>query len=197
MCSSDLSPAGRGQPVIIVLNDNGRSYAPTVGGLSDHLAHLRSTPEPVGNMFECLGLGYVGPVDGHDVAAVERALRAARELGRSVVVHCVTEKGRGHRPAERHEGDRMQVVRAAGPAVTPVRPTWTSVFGREMVALGAERSDIVAVIAAMVEPVGLDEFATAFPARVFDVGIAEQHTVTSAAGLAMAAMHPVVAVYAT
>jgi 1-deoxy-D-xylulose-5-phosphate synthase len=220
-------------PLVVVVNDNGRSYARTRGGLADHLTALRTTQRyeqvlewgkdglsrtpAVGSplysalhgvkkglkdliapqcLFEDLGLKYVGPVDGHDLAAVETALWRARRFGGPVIVHCITEKGRGHRPAEEHEADRFHAVDAAAPAA-PRAESWTSVFSGELVKLGAERSELVAVTAAMLRPVGLAEFAEAYPERTFDVGIAEQHAVTSAAGLAMGGAHPVVAVYAT
>ncbi|MEV0370828.1 1-deoxy-D-xylulose-5-phosphate synthase [Streptomyces sp. NPDC050636] len=187
------------RPVVVVLNDNTRSYAPTIGGIADHLARLRAgdrTP-----LFEDLGLAYSGPVDGHDIGALEAALRDAAALRRPVVVHCVTEKGRGYAPAEQDEADRFHAVRATPAAGTAQdrtpSPSWTSVFGEELAELGARRPDIAAITAAMLRPTGLAEFARRFPERTFDVGIAEQHAVTSAAGLALGGMHPVVAVYAT
>ena len=231
--------ASADRPIVIVVNDNGRSYAPTIGGLADHLATLRTTQgyerflqwgkqavlrtpvvgEPLygalhgvkkglkdivapQGMFEDLGIKYVGPVDGHDVAATESALRRARGFGGPVIVHCVTEKGKGHPAAERHELDRLHAVSAAAPAAKgiagkPAAVTWTSVFSDELLAIGAERSDVVAITAAMLEPTGLRQFALAYPERAFDVGIAEQHAVASAAGLALGGVHPVVAVYAT
>jgi 1-deoxy-D-xylulose-5-phosphate synthase len=184
------------RPVLVVLNDNGRSYEPTAGRLPAHLAELRDG-RAGGNLFEDLGFAYFGPVDGHDVAATERALREARMLHRPAVVHVVTTKGKGYPPAEDDEADRLHTVspRAAPGAV--VRPGWTSVFGAELARLGAERPDLVAVTAAMRRPTGLLPFAESFPDRVFDVGIAEQHAVTSAVGLAAAGLHPVVAIYAT
>ncbi|MFJ1757105.1 1-deoxy-D-xylulose-5-phosphate synthase [Kitasatospora sp. NPDC088134] len=227
------------RPLVIVVNDNERSYAPTVGGLAHHLATLRTTRgyerflawgkdalqrtpvvgpplfdalhgakkgfkdafAPQG-MFEDLGLKYLGPIDGHDIAAVEQALRQARNFGGPVIVHCLTVKGRGYRPAEQDEADRFHAVAPIDPyTCLPISPSagasWTSVFGQEMLALGAERPDLVAVTAAMLEPVGLGPFAAAHPGRTFDVGIAEQHAVASAAGLATGGLHPVVAVYAT
>ncbi len=226
------------RPVIIVVNDNGRSYSPTVGGLAAHLADLRLSPSyeqlldlvrtslsrtPVVGaplyealhgmkkglkdliqpqvMFEDLGLKYVGPIDGHDVAAVERALRKARDFGRPVIVHCLTEKGRGYPPAVDDEADQFHSVSVIDPHTgQPVNispPTWTHVFASELVEVGHERPDVVAVTAAMLRPVGLHPFAEAFPDRVFDVGIAEQHAVTSAAGMAMGGVHPVVCIYST
>ncbi|MCU7825646.1 1-deoxy-D-xylulose-5-phosphate synthase [Kitasatospora sp. DSM 101779] len=227
------------RPLVIVVNDNERSYARTIGGLAHHLATLRTTRgyerflawgkealqrtpivgQPIfgalhgakkgfkdafapQGMFEDLGLKYVGPIDGHDIGAVEQALRRAKRFGGPVIVHCITEKGRGYRPAEQDEADRFHAVGAMDPytclPVSPSRGTsWTSVFGTEMVELGKERSDVVAVTAAMLQPVGLADFAAAHPDRTFDVGIAEQHAVASAAGLATAGLHPVVAVYAT
>jgi 1-deoxy-D-xylulose-5-phosphate synthase len=230
--------AGKDRRVVMVVNDNGRSYSPTIGGLADHLASVRMTQayeqalqvvkaslnrtplvgQPLYDalhgikkglkdaiqpqvMFEDLGLKYVGPIDGHDTAAVESALRRAKGFGGPVIVHCVTQKGKGHPPAENHEEDQFHAVRAApvqGAASSgPKRPKWTGVFREEMVDIGARRSDVVAITAAMLYPTGLDAFAEAYPQRCFDVGIAEQHAVTSAAGLAAGGLHPVVAVYAT
>ncbi|SED96592.1 1-deoxy-D-xylulose-5-phosphate synthase [Streptomyces sp. 2224.1] len=231
--------AAKDRPLIIVVNDNERSYAPTIGGLADHLATLRTTDgyekflawgkdvlqrtpvvgaplygslhgakkgfkdafAPQG-LFEDLGLKYLGPIDGHDIAAVESALRRAKGFHGPVLVHCLTEKGRGCRPALEDEADHFHTVGAMDPLtcapVTPAaRPSWTSVFGDEMVRIGAERADVVALTAAMLRPVGLGKFAAAYPDRVWDVGIAEQHAVVSAAGLATGGLHPVVAVYAT
>ncbi|WP_238783339.1 1-deoxy-D-xylulose-5-phosphate synthase [Streptomyces monomycini] len=231
--------AARDRPLIIVVNDNERSYAPTIGGLADHLATLRTTDgyerflawgkeivqrapvvgrplyeslhgakkgfkdafAPQG-MFEDLGLKYVGPIDGHDIAAVESALRRAARFHGPVLVHCRTEKGRGYRPALEDEADRFHTVGAmdpltCAPVAPPGPPSWTSVFGDEMVRIGEERPDVVAITAAMLQPVGLGKFAAAFPDRTWDVGIAEQHAATSAAGLATGGLHPVFAVYAT
>ncbi|MEW2357799.1 1-deoxy-D-xylulose-5-phosphate synthase [Spirillospora sp. NPDC029432] len=228
---------GRDRRVIIVVNDNGRSYSPTIGGLASHLADLRVTPTyehalelvkktvprapVVGNvayealhgikkglkdmlqpqaMFEDLGLKYIGPIDGHDEQAVEHALRKAHDFGGPVIVHCITSKGHGYAPAENDEEEQFH---SPGPydretgVQKPKGRIWTNVFSEEMVALGAERSDIVGITAAMLHPVGLADFAAAYPDRCYDVGIAEQHAVTSAAGLAMGGMHPVVAIYAT
>ncbi|MDT0454174.1 1-deoxy-D-xylulose-5-phosphate synthase [Streptomyces sp. DSM 41527] len=231
--------AAKDRPLIIVVNDNERSYAPTIGGLADHLATLRTTdgyekflarckdvlrrtpvvgPPLYGSLhgakkgfkdfiapqglFEDLGLKYLGPIDGHDIAAVESALRRAKGFHGPVLVHCLTEKGRGCRPALEDEADHFHTVGVMDPLtcapVTPAaRPTWTSVFGDEMVRIGAERPDVVALTAAMLQPVGLGKFAAAYPDRMWDVGIAEQHAVVSAAGLATGGLHPVVAVYAT
>ena len=227
------------RPVVIVVNDNGRSYAPTLGGLAQHLAGLRLTPQyeqvldvvksalartplvgpPLYDalhgikrgikdlvqpqvMFEDLGLKYVGPVDGHDVGAIESALRKAKGFGAPVIVHCVTTKGSGYEPAETHDADRMHSVgivdpRTGKPVSIAVGRTWTSVFSEQMLQIGEARSDVVAITASMLDPVGLAPFAERWPDRVFDVGIAEQHAVTSAAGLAMGGMRPIVAVYAT
>ncbi|MFB4308921.1 1-deoxy-D-xylulose-5-phosphate synthase [Actinomadura sp. GTD37] len=241
MCWEALNniAAGVDRPVIIVVNDNGRSYSPTIGGLASHLADLRVTQgyenaldlikktvpraPVVGNltyealhgikkglkdvlqpqaMFEDLGMKYVGPIDGHDEDAVERALRRARGFGRPVIVHCITTKGRGYAPAENDTEDCMHGPGAFDPATgkfvaKKAGPGWTKVFGEEMVAIGRERRDVVGITAAMLYPVGLAPFAEAFPDRIFDVGIAEQHAVTSATGLAMGGLHPVVALYAT
>ncbi|MCQ0025086.1 1-deoxy-D-xylulose-5-phosphate synthase [Streptomyces somaliensis DSM 40738] len=226
------------RPLVIVVNDNERSYAPTIGGLANHLATLRTTDgyerflartkdildrtpvvgkplyetlhgakkglkdfiAPQG-LFEDLGLKYVGPIDGHDIAAVESALQRAKRFNGPVIVHCLTEKGRGYQPALQDEADRFHAVGKIHPDTgLPIASSgadWTSVFADEMVALGKEREDIVAITAAMLQPVGLDRFARAFPDRVYDVGIAEQHAAVSAAGLAAGGLHPVVAVYAT
>lgn len=224
--------------LVLVVNDNGRSYDPTIGGLAHHLDTLRTTrgyenflawgkrtlrrSGPPGRfaydalhglkkgikdvvapqgMFEDLGVKYVGPVDGHDVVATEQALRRAKAFGGPVIVHVITEKGRGYVPAEQDVADRFHAVGQIHPEtglpVAPSRFGWTSVFADEMVRIGRRRSDVVAVTAAMLQPVGLAPFAAEFPSRVFDVGIAEQHAVTSAAGMAFAGLHPVVAVYAT
>jgi len=194
------------RPVVIVLNDNGRSYAPTIGGLADHLTNLRSADttsggQPPRSVFDEFGLAYVGPIDGHDRLAVETALGKARALRRPVVVHCVTRKGNGYEPAEQDVADCMHAVgpvtpRAADLPAGPT-PTWTDVFGQEIADIAGEREDLVAITAAMLRPVGLQRFAEIYPERVFDVGIAEQHAVVSAAGLALGGMHPVVAIYAT
>jgi 1-deoxy-D-xylulose-5-phosphate synthase len=228
---------GRDRRLVIVVNDNGRSYMPTVGGLAQHLTTLRTNPRyeqvldlvksklngvrgvgpavydalhamkkgmkdalaPRG-LFEDLGLKYVGPIDGHDEPAVEQALLQAKRFGGPVIVHVITRKGFGYDPAERNEVDQLHQIGAfdveTGQA-SPKGRIWTDFFSEEMVALGAERQDIVGITAAMLYPVGLDRFAAAYPDRVFDVGIAEQHAVTSAAGLAMGGLHPVVAIYAT
>ncbi|MEU7281503.1 1-deoxy-D-xylulose-5-phosphate synthase [Streptomyces sp. NPDC045431] len=226
------------RPLVIVVNDNERSYAPTIGGLANHLATLRTTDgyerflartkeildrtpvvgkplyetlhgakkglkdfiAPQG-MFEDLGLKYVGPIDGHDIEALESALSRAKRFGGPVIVHCLTEKGRGYQPALADEADRFHAVGKIHPdtglPISSSGADWTGVFADEMVKLGHEREDIVAITAAMLQPVGLDKFAKAFPDRVYDVGIAEQHAAVSAAGLATGGLHPVVAVYAT
>jgi 1-deoxy-D-xylulose-5-phosphate synthase len=224
--------------VVIVVNDNGRSYSPTIGGLAEHLATLRLQPgyeraleggkrallgtpvvgRPIYTalhaakrgikdalypqpMFEDLGLKYLGPVDGHDMAALEAALLRARAFGGPVIVHTVTRKGNGYAPAENHEADQMHQTDPMDPATgapTKVKQRgWTSVFAEELVAIGAARPDVVAITAAMLGSTGLDKFAAAYPDRWFDVGIAEQHALTSAAGMAMGGLHPVVAVYST
>jgi 1-deoxy-D-xylulose-5-phosphate synthase len=191
------------RPVVVVLNDNGRSYAPTVGALAAHLARLRAAGSGAGgrNLFTDLGFMYIGPVDGHDTPALEEALSRARDLNRPVIVHTLTMKGKGHPPAEADEADRMHAVGPSAPARIPARgapgPSWTSEFSRALLALGSEREDVVAITAAMGGPTGLGPFAERFPERYFDVGIAEQHAVTSAAGMAMGGLHPVVAIYAT
>ena len=195
MCWEALNNIGGSpqRPLIVVLNDNGRSYAPTVGSLPAHLTALRRG-EVSRSVFDELGLAYLGPVDGHDIVAVQDALRRARALRRAVVVHCVTVKGKGHRPAETDEVDRMHSV---SPAARPAGPSWTGVLADELLEIARERPEVVALTAAMLHPTGLHRFAAEFPDRVFDVGIAEQHAVTAAAGLAMGGLHPVVCVYAT
>jgi 1-deoxy-D-xylulose-5-phosphate synthase len=200
MCWEALNNLGAAldRPVIIVLNDNGRSYSPTAGGVARHLAAARQTDPSV---FENLGLAYLGPLDGHDITNVEDALRHACRLHRPVVVHCVTRKGKGYLPAEQDEIDHLHTVGVIDPATgqprCPGKPTWTSVFADEITAIGAQRADVVCVTAAMLHPTGLGQFAARFPDRIFDVGIAEQHAVTSAAGLALGGLHPVVALYST
>jgi 1-deoxy-D-xylulose-5-phosphate synthase len=188
------------RPLVVVVNDNGRSYDPTIGGIAHHLRQLREN-RSTDSLFERLGLVYVGPVDGHDIGVLERVLQEAKDIGRTVVVHAVTGKGRGYRPAETDEADRMHAVGVIDPRTgrssKPGSRTWTDVFAEEILRLGQDRPELVCVSAAMVQPVGLGPFARAFPDRIFDTGIAEQHAVCSAAGLAMGGLHPVVAVYST
>ncbi|WP_376778958.1 1-deoxy-D-xylulose-5-phosphate synthase [Corynebacterium variabile] len=216
---------GVDRPVVIVVNDNGRSYRPTVGGLAHTLAALRDRGvgrgtasgyprrlihglrhRPAGEvsprtLFSDLGLTYLGPVDGHDLHALEDALRRARDHGGPVIVHAVTEKGHGYAPALADDTDRMHCIGVTDPVTGESRAQqtrhWTDVFAGELVRLAEERKDIVAVTAAMTDPTGLTMFAERFPDRLFDVGIAEQHAVTSAAGLALGGLHPVVALYST
>ena len=239
MCWEALNNiAAADRPVIVVVNDNGRSYSPTAGGLAIQLNRLRLRPgyermlgqvkgalhntpvvgqplydalhgvkrgikdmlAPQG-MFEDLGLKYVGPVDGHDIAALEDAFASARGFDGPVLVHCVTRKGFGYAPAENDEADQMHQSRGFDPETGVARAvggrSWTRVFGEELVRHGEMRDDIVAITAAMCEPTGLGEFGRRFPGRCYDVGIAEQHAMTSAAGLASGGLHPVVAIYAT
>jgi 1-deoxy-D-xylulose-5-phosphate synthase len=226
----------RDSRLVIVVNDNGRSYQPTIGGLASHLSSIRvsqryeqvldlikttvtSTPI-VGSplfgalhgakkglkdflqpqvLFEDLGIKYIGPIDGHDEAMTEDALRRASEYGAPVLVHVITRKGFGYPLAEQNEEDCLHQVPAlpAGTVPKPAKRSWSDVYGDEMVAIGARRPDVVAITAAMLHPVGLAPFKAAYPDRVYDVGIAEQHAVTMAAGLAMAGLHPVVSIYAT
>ena len=230
--------ADKDMPLVVVVNDNERSYAPTRGGLADHLATLRTTQgyeqfldwgkrrlrrtpvlgapmeralhgvkkgikdvvAPQG-MFEDLGIKYLGPVDGHDEHALEQALRKAKAFGGPVLVHVLTQKGRGYEHAVNDEADQFHAVGVinaeTGLPFEVAGRSWTDEFADIMVALGAQRPDVVAITAAMLIPVGLDPFAAAYPDRIFDVGIAEQHATTMAAGLAFAGLHPVVAVYAT
>ncbi len=223
--------------LVIVVNDNGRSYTPTVGGLANHLTSLRTNPryEPmldsvkrrlnnvpgVGpavydalhamkkgvkdalapqGLFEDLGLKYVGPIDGHDRPAVEHALASAKRFEGPVIVHVITQKGFGYTAAMEHEADQFHSPGPFDVATGEEKargPIWTDTFAEEMVTVGDEHPEVVAITAAMLHPVGLHRFADRFPDRTFDVGIAEQHAVTSAAGLAMGGLHPVVAVYAT
>jgi 1-deoxy-D-xylulose-5-phosphate synthase len=224
--------------LVIVVNDNERSYSPTIGGLATYLSTLRTTSgyekfldwgkgvlektpvvggpiyetlhgvkkgikdivAPQG-MFEDLGLKYVGPIDGHNIEAMENALEQAKNFGAPVLVHVITEKGRGHAPAINDAAEKFHAVGIVSPETgVPVAknaPNWTSVFSDEICEIGAKRSDVVAITAAMLGPTGLDKFAEKFPKRAFDVGIAEQHAATSAAGLAFTGLHPVVAIYST
>ncbi len=243
----------RDSRLVIVVNDNGRSYQPTIGGLASHLAAVRvsqryenvleriksTLPRAplVGHqlygalhgakkglkdflqpqvLFEDLGIKYIGPIDGHDELMTEHALARAAEYGGPVLVHVITRKGFGYALAEQNEEDCLHQVpaapkapktpktqedvkdaKAAKLAMAAPRPSWTDVFAGEMVAIGARRPDVVAITAAMLHPTGLAPFKAAYPDRVYDVGIAEQHAMTSAAGLALGGLHPVVAIYAT
>ena len=224
--------------LVIVVNDNERSYSPTVGGLATYLSTLRTTSgyekfldwgkgvlektpvvggpiyetlhgvkkgikdivAPQG-MFEDLGLKYLGPIDGHNIEAMENALLQAKNFGAPVLVHVITEKGRGHAPAINDSAEKFHAVGVVNPETgVPVAknaPNWTSVFSDEICEIGAKREDVVAITAAMLGPTGLDKFAEKYPKRAFDVGIAEQHATTSAAGLAFTGLHPVVAIYST
>ena len=225
--------------LVIVVNDNGRSYAPTIGGLARYLNDVRtdknyrrlykfskkvfykfglvgrlvysaargagkgllSTFAPQG-MFPNLDIKYIGPVDGHDLAAMEQALRQAKKYSSPVIVHAITQKGKGFDPATLHEDDQFHAVGKINPETgesleDSSGETWTGVFADEILKIAEERLDVVGITGAMLIPVGLDRFAKKYPDRVFDVGIAEQHAVTSAAGMAFGGLHPVVAVYAT
>jgi 1-deoxy-D-xylulose-5-phosphate synthase len=227
----------RDSKLVIVVNDNGRSYTPTIGGLANALTTLRTNPRyeqvldlvkkrltavrgvgpaaydvlhamkkgmkdaiaPQG-LFEDLGLKYVGPIDGHDRAAMEQTLAQAKRFGGPVIVHAITRKGFGYDAAERHEADQFhspQPFDIETGEENPRGQIWTDVFADEIVRIGHRRQDVVAITAAMMHVVGLDDFEARFPERTFDVGIAEQHAATSAAGLAMGGLHPVVAVYST
>ena len=234
------------EKLVVVVNDNGRSYTPTVGGIATQLSVLgqqlaairtdrryertlqrikdrvRRTPiigqalyglmhgfktgvkdvlAPQG-MFSDLGVKYVGPIDGHNLEAIEQALLQAKGYGAPVLVHCITQKGRGFKAAEDNEQDRFHAVgpidEVTGESLVEsgIR-TWTDAFGEELARIGATDERVVAITAAMLHPTGLDRFARHFPERTFDVGIAEQHAVTCAAGLAAGGLHPVFAVYAT
>ncbi|MEY3753190.1 MAG: 1-deoxy-D-xylulose-5-phosphate synthase [Actinobacteria bacterium] len=224
--------------LVIVVNDNERSYSPTIGGVATYLSTLRVTSgyekfldwgkevlhktpvvgmpiyetlhgmkkgikdivAPQG-MFEDLGLKYLGPIDGHDISAIERALQQAKEYGAPILVHVITEKGKGHKPAVADEAEKFHAVGVidpeSGEPLAKSGTSWTKVFAQELVEIGKTRTDIVAITAAMLGPTGLDQFQAAYPERTIDVGIAEQHAVTSAAGLAFTGLHPVVAVYST
>ena len=224
--------------LVIIVNDNERSYSPTIGGLATYLTTLRATSgyenflqwgkgvlertplvgapiyetlhgmkkgikdivAPQG-MFEDLGLKYLGPVDGHDMEAVEKALTAAKNFQAPVLVHVITEKGRGHAPAVNDEAEKFHAVGVVDPEtgipLSKSATSWTSIFSDELVKIGHKRSDVVAITAAMLGPTGLEAFKSEFPTRTFDVGIAEQHAATSAAGMAFAGLHPVLAIYST
>ncbi|MEU5847554.1 1-deoxy-D-xylulose-5-phosphate synthase [Saccharopolyspora shandongensis] len=240
MCWEALNniAADQERPVVIVVNDNGRSYAPTIGGLAEHLAALRLNPSyekalesgrrtlrnlpVVGRslytglhaaksgikdaispqvMFSDLGIKYLGPVDGHDLRAMEHALQMAKSFGGPVIVHAVTRKGNGFAPAENDQAEQMHQVKVIDPETgLPTKPapkSWTDVYAEELVRIGAERPDVVAITAAMLGPTGLKKFGEAYPDRCIDVGIAEQHGMTAAAGMAMGGLHPVFAVYST
>jgi len=192
---------GTDRPVVVVLNDNSRSYDETVGAIAAHLRRLRDCPTVTPNMFEAMGFAYVGPVDGHDIDALCAAMRRASALAQPVVVHAVTSKGRGYGPAEADDNDRMHACGVidvvTGRAVAPSAQSWTDIFEQEIAHLAEEDPDIVAMTAAMRLPTGLGAFSACHPHRVFDSGIAEQHLLASAAGLASAGAHPVVALYAT
>jgi len=225
--------------LIIVVNDNGRSYAPTIGGLARYLNNVRTEPfykrmyrasrrffshfGPIGrlayatlrgagkgmlgsftpkSMFPNLDLKYIGPIDGHDIQAMEQALRQAEKYGAPVIVHAITQKGRGFPLAEDDVDDQFHAVGQIDPKTgksldATGAPSWTSVFSEHIVAIAQTNKKVVALTGAMLIPVGLKKFAAEFPNRVFDVGIAEQHAVASSAGLAFGGLHPVVAIYAT
>ena len=224
--------------LVILVNDNERSYSPTIGGISTYLTTLRATKgyerflewgknvlektpvvgQPIfetlhgmkkgikdiiapQGMFEDLGLKYLGPVDGHDIEAMENILKAAKEFGGPVLVHAITEKGRGFAPAVNDEAEKFHAVGPVDPEtgepLAASGKTWTSIFADELIEIGRQRPEVVAITAAMLGPTGLDKFAENFPERTFDVGIAEQHAVASAAGLAFGGIHPVVALYST
>ena len=225
--------------LVIIVNDNGRSYAPTIGGLARYLNTIRTVPTyrrlyrwsasffakfgtvgrwtyrairsagkglfgsvvPQG-MFPNLDIKYIGPIDGHDLRAVEAALKQAKQYGQPALVHVITQKGKGYDPALLHEDDQFhavgQIDPTTGESLEPNSgPSWTGVFADEILQLAKSNERIVGITGAMQKPVGLHKFAERFPGRVFDVGIAEQHAVASAAGMAFGGLHPVVAVYAT
>jgi 1-deoxy-D-xylulose-5-phosphate synthase len=230
--------------VIIVLNDNGRSYAPTVsnlsqGALSNKLTDIRLNPVYVRRQrkiekwlkdlpvigpqaergmeafkagvreflqppafFEALGVRYVGPIDGHDIDALEHAFKAAQQRVEEgpIVIHVITQKGRGYSPAEDDDEKHLHDAPVFNPATGPSKsvPTgYTEAFSDTIVNLAKTDPCIVAITAAMPGPTGLIQFQQQFPDRFFDVGIAEQHAVTAAAGMAMGGMRPIVALYST
>ncbi len=225
-------------PLVIVVNDNSRSYSPTVGGLAKYLASLRSTRsyenflswgkrfllkvpvvgQPIfgglhglkkglkdifapQGMFEDLGLKYIGPINGHDVSEIERALDQAKKFKFPVLVHVITEKGHGYRPALDDSAERFHAVGKVDPETgLPLNKrdrSWTDAFEDAIVELGRKNKDVVTITAAMLGPTGLTKFQSEFPDRTFDVGIAEQHAITSASGMAFAGLKPVVAIYST
>jgi 1-deoxy-D-xylulose-5-phosphate synthase len=226
--------------LVIVVNDNGRSYAPTIGGMARYLNRVRTADAyqslhrgsrnlitrlgPAARAFyrgvrggtrgflsrftnnealySNLDIKYLGPIDGHDIRALLETLELAKNYGAPVIVHTITEKGRGYQPAVEDEADQFHAVGRIDPVTgatlgSDAGTAWTDVFAEELTRIGAERSDVIAVTAAMLRPTGLLPFAQRFPDRVYDVGIAEQHAAASAAGLAYGGLHPVVAVYAT
>jgi len=226
--------------LVIVVNDNGRSYAPTIGGMARFLSSVRTrreyralyeTSRAVADRFGAPGralhrgvrgglhgflsrftnnealysnldIKYVGPVNGHDQRAMEAALRQAKEYGAPTIVHAITEKGHGFEPALRDQADQFHAVGHIDPETgesldVSSGPSWTSVFASTLADVGSEDPRIVAITAAMLRPTGLHLFQERHPSRVYDVGIAEQHAVTTAAGLAYGGLHPVVALYAT
>ncbi|MGH9095225.1 MAG: 1-deoxy-D-xylulose-5-phosphate synthase N-terminal domain-containing protein, partial [Acidimicrobiales bacterium] len=228
-----------GSRVLIVLNDNGRSYAPTVSRLTESVSKLRLHPglrsvrgrmeealrdlPAVGGLaysslhamysavrefveppafFETLGVRYVGPIDGHDIAGMEQALRQADEYDGPIVVHVLTQKGRGYRPAETDEEKCLHDAPVFDPAVGPDKAAqavkgYTHAFSEAMLDIGKRHPKVVALTAAMPGSTGLLPFQARWPDRFFDVGIAEQHAVTSAAGMAMGGLRPIFAVYST
>ncbi|AMB58308.1 1-deoxy-D-xylulose-5-phosphate synthase [Microterricola viridarii] len=226
--------------LIIIVNDNGRSYAPTIGGMARFLNTVRTRQayrelymssrkafDKMGSpgravyrgvrgglhgflsrfsnneaLYSNLDIKYIGPVHGHDLVAMEEALRQAKGYGAPVIVHTITDKGRGYEPARQDAADQFHAVGQIDPETgesldSSSAASWTSVFADEMVKLAAANERLVGITAAMLRPTGLHRMAERFPERVLDVGIAEQHAATSAAGLAFGGMHPVVAVYAT
>ncbi|KQR93089.1 MAG: 1-deoxy-D-xylulose-5-phosphate synthase [Microbacterium ginsengisoli] len=226
--------------LVIIVNDNGRSYAPTIGGMARYLNRVRAAGAyrtlrtSSDSLFRALGpwaravyrgvrggthgflsrfvnneslysnldIKYFGPIDGHDIPTLLETLELAKRYQAPVIVHVITEKGRGYAPALEDEADQFHAVGKIDPATGETLGSgggtaWTSVFADELVTVGEQRPDVIAVTAAMLRPTGLKPFADRFPGRVYDVGIAEQHAVASAAGLAYGGLHPVVAIYAT
>ncbi|MFH8249887.1 1-deoxy-D-xylulose-5-phosphate synthase [Microbacterium sp. B2969] len=226
--------------LVIIVNDNGRSYAPTIGGMARYLNRVRTADAyetmrggsesffrafgAAGRatyrglrggthgflsrftnnaaLYSNLDIKYLGPVDGHDLPSLIETLKLAKDYGAPVIVHAITEKGRGYEPALLDEADQFHAVGRIDPVTGEALGSsggtaWTDVFAEELPHIGEERADVIAMTAAMLRPTGLLPFSQRFPDRVFDVGIAEQHAVASAAGLAFGGLHPVVAIYAT
>jgi 1-deoxy-D-xylulose-5-phosphate synthase len=188
--------------LIVILNDNGMSIAPAVGALNDHLTELRSGKLP--SVFEGLGFRHDGPVDGHDMKALLASLSRARDCEESgpILIHVVTRKGHGH-PFPGSDKEHYHAVPKFDPVTFAFKtananaPTFTQVFASSLIAAAERDPKLVAITAAMPSGTGLDIFAERFPNRTFDVGIAEQHAVTLAAGLASEGMTPVCAIYST
>lgn len=232
---NNISESGR--RVIVILNDNGMSISPNVGGLAKHLRNLRTSNQylnikktakkvvdlpyigdslyksmrnakdhmkyallPKGVLFEELGLTYLGPVDGHDVEELARAMQAAKKINGPVLIHAITKKGKGYRSAENNP-DKFHGIGSFNPCTGLPNPSkgvsYSSIAGDEILSMAKDHDDIVAVSAAMCDATGLRKFADKYPERFFDVGIAEAHGVTFSAGMAASGIRPVVAIYSS